>query len=424
MTKLATHAEAFARRYYVLAVLSLISFFNYMDRNIVRVLMEPIKTDLKITDTQVGLLVGFSFALVYAAFGIPLARLADKHSRIRILSAAIVVWSFLTAVSGVARNFLQLVVLRGGVALGEAGCVPAAHSLIVDHFQPQRRAWAFSVFQAIGILGAVIGTVIGGMLAQAFGWRWTFAILGAPGVLVGLLALLTIREPVRSHHTAGVTVARSDAGLPSAVASLLRQKTYRNIVIAIALENFVSLGVGAWTIPFFIRVHGLSLAEVSLWLGASSGAGGVIGTLAGGAASAKLVVRDRRWEVWLPAAAAGLALPLNLVTFLSPVATIALSAAFVTAFVGQLGNGPGLASIQSVAGPERRALAVAILMFANAMIGLGLGPLVVGVISDRLLPTVGHLSLRYAFLAVLTVSVWSIFHFLLAARSYRQDAQQ
>jgi len=423
VTRLATPAEAYARRYYVLGVLSLISFFNYMDRNILRVLMEPIKGDLKISDTQMGLLVGFSFAVVYASLGIPLARLADKHSRIRILSVAIVVWSFLTAVSGMARNYLQLVFLRGGVALGEAGCVPAAHSLIVDHFEPKRRAWAFSVFQGIGIGGAVIGTILGGILAEALGWRWAFAILGAPGMLVGLLALFTIREPERSHHRGAAPVAKLDAGLWSAIGSLLGQRTYRNVVIALALENFVSLGIGAWTIPFFMRVHGLSLAEISLWLGAASGVGGVAGTLIGGAACARLVRFDRRWEVWLPAASAAAALPLYLVTFLSPVAMIAIGASFATAFVAQLGNGAGLASVQSVAAPERRALAVALLMFANAMVGLGLGPLVVGMISDWLAPTVGQQSLRYAFLAVIGVSVWAIVHFMLAGRSYMQDAQ-
>lgn len=423
MTVLATSAQAHRRRYYVLGVLSLISAFNYMDRNIIRVLMEPIKSELKISDTEMGLLVGFSFALVYAAFGIPIARLADRHSRIRILSIAIMAWSFLTAVSGVARTYLQLVLLRGGVALGEAGCVPAAHSLIVDHFEAKRRAWAFSVFQGVGILGAVAGTALGGLLVETYGWRWTFAILGAPGVLVGLLAFFTIREPVRSHQAAAVSAPKVDGGLMSAIAGLLRQRTYRNIVAAIALENFVSLGIGAWTIPFFIRVHGLSLAEVSLWLGVSSGLGGVVGTLIGGAAGAHLVGRDRRWEVWLPAAAATLAIPFYLITFLTPLATLALGAAFVSSFIGQLGNGTGLASVQSVAGPERRALAVALLMFANAMIGLGLGPLVVGMLSDWLAPSVGQLSLRYAFLAVLAVSVWSIAHFMVAARSYREDAR-
>lgn len=423
MTGLATPAEAYARRYYVLTVLSLISLFNYMDRNIVRVLSEPIKADLHITDTQVGLLVGFSFALVYASFGIPLARLADRHSRIKILSAAVMVWSVLTALSGLARNYLHLVFFRGGVALGEAGCVPAAHSLIVDHFEPKRRAFAFSVFQGIGLLGAVLGTVLGGLLTEAYGWRMTFAILGGPGIFVGLLALFTVREPQRSNRAAGIPVPQLDARLSAAVAGLLRQSTYRNIILALALENFVSLGLSAWAIPFFIRVHGLSLAEVSLWLGASSGLGAVVGTFVGGLASARLVGRDRRWEVWLPAVSAALAVPLHLVMFLSPVATIALGAGFVTAFVAQLGNGAGLASVQSVVPPERRALAVSLLMFANAIIGLGLGPLVVGMLSDFLAPTTGNLSLRYAFMAVLTVSVWSIVHFMLAARSYRRYAQ-
>jgi predicted MFS family arabinose efflux permease len=423
VTVLATQAEAYARRHYVLLVLGLVCFFNYMDRYLIRVLLEPIKADLHITDTQAGLLMGFGFAIVYASFGVPLGRLADKKSRIRLLSAAIIVWSVMTAVSGLARNFFHLLLARAGVAFGEAGCVPAAHSLIADHFPPRGRAFAISLFQSGGIFGAMLGTMLGGVLAEAFGWRWTFVILGAPGVLIGLLALFTVREPERSGVATSRSATQSGNSMLSAVGGLLRQRAYRHVVLAIALENFVSIGVGAWTLAFFMRVHGMSLAEVGLWLGALSGVGGVVGTLVGGAASTRLVGRDRRWEVWLPAAAAAAALPLYLVSFLSPVATIAVGAAFATAFITQLGNGAGLASIQSVAPPESRALAVSLLLFANAVIGLGLGPLAVGVISDWFQPSAGDLSLRYALLAVLVVSVWSIAHFLLAARSFRQDAQ-
>lgn len=407
-------------RYYVLAILVLVSFFNYMDRSVLSVLVEPIKADLKISDTQLGFLAGFTFAVFYATFGIPLARLADRSSRVRLLSIAIAAWSLMTSLSGLAQNYWHLVLTRIGVGVGEAGCVPSSHSLISDYFPPEKRAFAISVFQAGGVAGVTVGLALTGFIAQMVGWRWAFLIIGAPGLLVALLAWLTVREPVRGRYERAEHKPSSSAF--GDIRALWGRKTYRQLLLAVAIGNFAANGLGQWTPAFFVRVHGLSLAEMGFWLGAASGIGGVLGMVSGGALSIRLVSRDRRWEVWFPALTIGLAMPLYLVTFLTPVTSLALIAKFLSAFVAALGYGVGLSAVQSVTPPNMRAMAIALVMFAAALIGMGLGPLAVGFLSDLLTPEFGRYSLRYALLICLISMAWGIAHFMLAARTFRQDA--
>lgn len=407
-------------RYYVLAILVLVSFFNYMDRSVLSVLVEPIKADLKISDTQLGFLAGFTFAVFYATFGIPLARLADRSSRVRLLSIAIAAWSLMTSLSGLAQNYWHLVLTRIGVGVGEAGCVPSSHSLISDYFPPEKRAFAISVFQAGGVAGVTVGLALTGFIAQMVGWRWAFLIIGAPGLLVALLAWLTVREPVRGRYERAEQKPSSSAF--GDIRALWGRKTYRQLLLAVAIGNFAANGLGQWTPAFFVRVHGLSLAEMGFWLGAASGIGGVLGMVGGGALSIRLVSRDRRWEVWFPALTIGLAMPLYLVTFLTPVTSLALIAKFLSAFVAALGYGVGLSAVQSVTPPNMRAMAIALVMFAAALIGMGLGPLAVGFLSDLLAPEFGRYSLRYALLICLISMAWGIAHFMLAARTFRQDA--
>lgn len=407
-------------RTYVLAVLVSVSFFNYMDRSVLSVLVEPIKEELKISDTQLGMLAGFTFAVFYATFGIPLARLADRRSRVRLLSLAIAAWSLMTSLSGIAQSYWHLVLTRIGVGVGEAGCVPSSHSLISDYFPPEKRAFAISVFQAGGVAGVTVGLALTGVIAGSVGWRWAFLIIGAPGLLVAVLAWLTVREPVRGRYEpAGHKPSSSAFG---DIRALWDRKTYRQLLLAVAIGNFAANGLGQWTPAFFVRVHGLSLSEMGLWLGAASGLGGVLGMVSGGALSIRLVSQDRRWEVWFPALTIGLAMPLYLITFLSPVTIIALSAKFLSAFVAALGYGVGLSAVQSVTPPNMRAMAIALVMFAAALIGMGMGPLAVGFLSDLLAPTFGRFSLRYALLICLVSMAWGIVHFMLAGRTFREDA--
>ncbi len=409
-------------RYYVLVILSVVSFINYMDRSLLSVMVEPIKADLHMTDTEVGLLVGFGFAVFYAVFGIPLAGLADRTSRTRILAFCIAAWSVLTAVTGAAQTFLQLALARVGVGVGEAGCVPPSHSLLADYFPPKERSFAISVFQAGGIAGVTFGLMVAGAAAEALGWRSAFFLLGLPGLAVAAIVGLTVRE-TRTPQSAG---ARGPLGSPAETwrnaRTLLANPAYLHVVLGVAIGNFAAQGLGAWTPAFFMRVHDFSVSQAGFWLGASSGVGGLVGMLLGGGLSIRLVAVDRRWEVWLPAASSAAALPLYLLTFLYPTADVALVAKFLAAFVAAFGSGAGLASIQSVTPPAMRALAVALVMFAGAFIGLGAGPFVVGLASDLLAGELGKQSLRAALVMSTGFVVWSVAHFLLAARFFPRHA--
>lgn len=272
-------------------------------------------------------------------------------------------------------------------------------------------------------MGVTFGLAAAGIVAQTFGWRWVFAVLGAPGIVVGLLAWLTVAEPMRrGHKDLAQTAPPATGKLWTDVRQLLGQSSYRHILLAVSIGNFVANGLGQWTASFFVRVHELTIAQVGVWLGASSGVGGVVGILLGGIISVRLVARDRRWEVWLPAMASGLSLPLYFITFVHPVAAFAIGAKFLAALVAALGTGVGLASIQSVVPANMRAMGVAIIMFASAFIGMGAGPLAVGILSDYLAPHFGRFSLRYALVVTLAVSLWSILHYWLASRRFREHA--
>ncbi|MBI1188762.1 MAG: MFS transporter [Alphaproteobacteria bacterium] len=408
-------------RYYVLFALTLVSFFNYMDRMVLAVLVEPIKADLGLSDTQIGLLSGFAFAILYATLGLPLARLADRKSRTIILSICVAVWSAMTAACGLAANFVHMLLARVGVGVGEAGCVPTSHSLIGDYFPADRRAFAVSMFQAGGIAGLSLGLMATGYLAEAFGWRAAFVIVGAPGILLALLVVLTVREPPRGASHAR---AASQISFFKAIAHLARRPAFVHLVAGLSIGSFATYGLAQWLAAFFIRVHDFSLSTIGLWSGLSAGGGAVAGVLVGGAVGVRLIKIDRRWELWLPALAYGIGCPFYLGVFLSPDPWVAIALKFFAGFIVASGGGVALAAIQSLAEPHLRATAIAIMMFFSALIGLGAGPFFVGLISDALLPTLGERSIQYALVIVTTILALASLHFYLASRTMRRDMVQ
>ena len=416
--KKATSSRAYSS--YVLVILSLVSFFNYADRMVLSVLLQPIKLEFGFTDTQLGLLSGLAFTLFYATLGLPLARLADRRSRITIIACAMVVWSTMTALCGAAQNFTHLLLARIGVGAGEAGCIPPSHSLLGDYFSKERRAFAIGVHTAGGYLGIMIGLLVAGYIAEHYGWRWTFVWLGLPGVVVALIAWLTVREPVRGCMETGFTSPGKSVKWQDAFAILFKRKTFRQIVMAYSLALFATYGMMQWIPTFFVRSHGMSLAEIGRIYGLATGIGGLIGVLAGGLLAPKLIRRDPRWELWLPALCYASAAPLYLLVFIMP-PDIALSTVFIANMIVALAIGPGLSSIQSVAEPHLRATAVAIVMFFSALLGQGGGPFLIGLISDRLLPYYGEHALRVALSVSTLLVFWSAFHFLFASRTLERD---
>lgn len=398
---------------YVLTMLTIVSFFNFLDRSIIAVLIEPIKRDLDLSDSQLGLIAGFAFAMLYATLGLPLARIADRRSRITLMSISIAVWSVMTALTGMARNFIELFVARVGVGVGEAGCNPAAHSLIGDLFPAERRAFAVSIFQAGGMLGQTLGLMIAALVAQYWGWRAALMLVGLCGVPVALLLFSTVREPARSEAHA----AASAEPMSATVKALLARRPLVHLILGIAIASFGSQGITQWGPSFFIRTHGLKLSEVGVLIGLTAGLGAVLGMVMGGWVMTRLGRADRRWELWMPAIVFALNPFFMMPSFLLLDLKSVLLLQFLGAFISASGVGVAISSVQTYSEPHRRATAAAIMFLMSALIGLGLGPVAVGVLSDVLKPSFGIESLRYALLIMSLMPFWAATHLWLASRS-------
>lgn len=398
---------------YVLTLLTAVSFFNYLDRMVIAVLVEPIKRELHLSDAQMGLVTGFAFALLYATLGLPLARVADRGSRVTLVSVCLALWSAMTAVTGLVRNFAELFLARMGVGVGEAGCVPASHSLLGDLYPRERRAFAISVFQAGGTLGQSVGLALAGIVAQFWGWRMALMAVGLIGIPLALLIFTTVREPMRGQeHGEG-----SGEQMKRTVLALVSRPPVVHIVMGIGVAAFGSYGIVQWLPAFFVRSHGLSLAQTGLYIGTTGTIGGVLGTLAGGYALTRLGQRDGRWELWWPMLVFALFPIVFLPSFLVSDIRLVWLLQVAAFFVGASGGGVALSAVQTYVEPYRRATAVAIILLASSLLGLGLGPVAVGVISDLLAPSFGTESLRYALIATLVMPLWAAIHFWLASRS-------
>lgn len=407
-------------RHYVLGVLLFVYCINILDRQILAILMEPVRLELGLSDTQLGFLSGIAFALFYATLGIPIARLADRTSRTGVISVSIALWSVMTALSGLAQNFWQMLAARIGVAVGEAGGTPPSHSLLADYFGEQERATALGIFTLGGPLGMMIGLYFGGWLNEWFGWRVTFIAIGLPGVLVALLVWWTVREMPRS---APPPSAAGEGGYSTmdVFRYLWRQRTFRYMSLASACQAFVLYGVAQWYPVFFIRVHDMSTGELGTYLALVFGIGGGLGTFFGGYLADRLAVRDRRWYLWVPMLATAMATPFFFGVFFSPTAGAAfLFMVLPTLLVSAL-FGPVFSTTQGLVPPEMRATAAAVLLFVINIIGLGLGPQVVGLLSDLLRPQFGVDSLRYALFCVSMATIVGAVLYWVAARTLRAD---
>ena len=404
-----------AASWYALALLVLTVFFAYMDRIALSILVQPIKADLGLTDGQFGLLSGIAFAALYSTLGIPLARLADRGIRVKLIAACLVVWSIMTFSSGLARNFSQLFLARVGVGIGEAGCVPASHSLIGDLFPKRRRALAVTIFQTGTALGVSGGLFIVGTLGETLGWRYTLQAIGLVGVPLALLIVTTMPEPANRSMRSGNTETAF-----AAISTLLKRGTFVHLVIGFSLGSICTFGISQWLPAFLIRSFGMGMAEVGAWVGLTSVASGIVGLIAGGLIVTRLAARDPRWELWLPALAFLLVTPIFAVLFLSPYAWLAITLKFVANFASSIATGVAIASVQSLVEENRRATAISIVMFLSSLMGMGFGPAAIGYLSDAFAPQFGSESLRYALLASCLLPFWASMHFFVAARGVRK----
>lgn len=410
-------------RGYVLGLLTLVFVVNFIDRQVLSVLIEPIKRDLQLTDTQLGLLSGLAFALFYVTAGVPVARLADLKSRRNLIAVCMIVWSSMTAICGAAANFAQLLIARIGVAIGEAGCVAPSHSILSDYYRPADRPFALSIYSAGASVGVFLGLLGGGWLAESFGWRSALVIIGLPGIAVALAVLLTLREPARGMSLPGhVTSAKPAPNhFWSDLGQLLARRTLVFIALAGGFQSMVTYGVAAWLPAFFMRVHGMSPSTAGATLAVINGLVAGTGAIVAGAVTARLSRNERRWLLWMPAVAAVISTPLYAFAVLSPSSFTSLLLLAPAAFLSMVYVGPALAATHGVAGVTLRATGVALTLFVSNLLGIGGGALLVGVVSDAFAAAEPHVSLRYGLLAVLLANIPAIIGYLLAARSVRSD---
>jgi MFS family permease len=411
-------------RYVVVWLLVIVYTLNFLDRQLVAVLAEPIRKDLNLTDTQLGMLGGIYFAAFYTFFGIPVGWLADRTKRIWIMSGACALWSLFTMGCGLASNFVQLAIMRMGVGIGEAGGSPPSYSLISDYFPPKERGSGLAIYSLGVPLGSMLGTAIGAGIAAQYGWRAAFLAVGAPGVLMALVILLVIREPKRGGLDA---YADGQAGheppppLLKAIGAFFSNRTLVLTAISAGLSAFVGYAGLNWNVPFLMRVKGMSLAEVAAYYSLVLGITGVIGTFMAGWLADKLGHIDRRWYAWIPAAAFTITIPFWGLILWAPSWQLSLAFIAVPALLNNMYLAPALAVVQNAVPPARRTISGAMLLFVLNLVGLGGGPLFVGRISDLAKPEWGDRSLAVGFAALIPVVVITILMHLAAAASIGRD---
>lgn len=397
--------------YLSLGMLVLVNVMSQLDRQIMSVLVEPIRLDLDLSDTEMGFVVGMAFAVFYTIAGIPLGRLADRANRRNVIVTVLAFWSLMTAACGLARGYWTLFAARVGVGIGEAGCAPAAQSILADSFPPQHVGRALSTYQMAIPIGILVGLWGGGWLSDHFAWRTVFVMVGLPGLLVAAIARFVITEPAR-HPTEQV------APLATVVGDLFALRTLRQHVLGQSIQTLTLAATASFNFAFMQRVHGLGGSEAGAIIGLITGIAGGLGTYLGGSVGDRLALRDPRWRIGCLGVGAILSIPFSVFAYLTD--SLPLSVAGLT--LGVVGSymyaGAGHAIPQTLTSPRRRATTAATVLFAMNLFGYGGGPVVAGLISDAL---GGETSLRYALALMQGFLVWASLHYFLAMRTYRED---
>ncbi len=428
----------------VLGLLLAVYSFNFIDRTIITVLQQPIKLELGLSDTQLGLLSGTAFALFYSVLGLPIARLAERYDRSRIIAVSLAAWSLMTMLCGAATCFLQLLLFRVGVGVGEAGGTPPAHALIADLYPPEKRATAISIYSLGVPIGILFGAIAGGALGEAFGWRMAFVIVGAPGLVLAVLVVLFVSDP----RTLDLQIQSSRLeGLPSfrsALTYLLARRSFVHLVAGITMASTAGYGILAFTAPYFMRQFDFGLGAAGFATGIITGLAAGVGTILGGVTSDLAGRRDARFQAWILAFGLFAVVPLSLSAYLQSEQTATITLLVFSGVFQFLYLGPTYAAVQTLAGPRMRATASALVLLTVNLVGLGIGPPLVGWLSDHFARRQfgGDLDalclggeaplqaacaaasadgLRIAIMITVAIFAWGAVHYLLAARHIRAD---
>jgi predicted MFS family arabinose efflux permease len=412
---------------YVLALLVLVMAFNFMDRYALGLVLQNIKTDLRLTDTQLGLLTGIAFALFYSVMGIPIARWADRGNRVTIISLTTALWSVAVALSGLAASFIQLMLVRIGVAFGGAGGYVPAFSMLADYFERSERPRAVAIYGLGSPLSIVGGYWLAGWLNELYGWRVMFLLLAAPGLLLAAVVRLTLREPreslgsTPSDRLSPTGTGQSELSLWNVGRTLFVNATFRHLLLCMSVLFFFICGILQWQPTFFIRSYGLTSAKIGAWFALLYGVGGGLGSYLGGELASRYAANQERVQLVAIAIAMVVCGLLQSCVYLIPNLHLSLGLLAAVALVQTAINGPLYATLQTVLPGRIRAVSIALVLFFANLIGLGLGPLAVGMLSDVLRPWAGAESLRYALAMLAPCILWAAWHSWRASRTVEQD---
>ncbi len=406
-----------------LTLLMLAFTLSICDRMILSILFPDIQAEFGLSDTQLGLLGGMTFALFYATMGLPIARLSDQYSRKIIIITSLVIFSLLTVFSGLAAGFISLLLFRIGVGIGEAGVNPASHSIIADYFPPQRRGFAMAILTLGGSFGMMLGFVGGGFIAEAYGWRIALVSVGVPGVLLAVFMAKLLKEPVRG--TFETETPPPPPPILATAAAMWANPAMRHLIAASIIAGMVSYGLTQWLPTFFMRSHDLSQSETGMLIAGVFGILGAIGALVAGKWFDRLSIRGFQYGLWMIAIVPFFSMPFFVLGLLADNLTTAMLLFIVPGFCANFFLGPTLAMVQTLSPVHVRAVTAAIKMLCLNLIGLGLGPLLVGVLSDVLSPSYGEQALAVALAYFTLLGLWGSLHFWLCGRAIaKQQAQQ
>ena len=426
------------RTHLSLALLALVYIFSYIDRQVVAILIEPIKSEFGASDTQIGLLTGLAFGLLYAALGVPVGKLADRKNRRAIVAVACGLWSLATMACGFAGHFWQLLLARMSVAVGEAGGMAPSISLVSDLYPPKQRSFMISLFMMGPHLGVLIGLALGGWIAQHYGWRHTFIWFGAPGLVLAALVFLLVREPRRGGFESAAATAHLQQqpfeSMWTQVRRLLAITAFRRLAFACGFAGLAGYGYGIWTPSFLVRTHGMNIAQAGLLFGVASGVGAVAGALFSGWLCDRMVARDVRWQLGLPMLGVIVSIPCAIAFFLWPTTGIwmlgplkvphALGFAFLFAFFASWWPSLSYSATSHMVGSNERSVAAALLNFFVTLFGVGAGPLVTGMVSDLLTPMFGVQGLRWSLVCVMLLMIPTAVLMGMALNAYRERLAQ
>jgi len=442
----AAPARVSLRAHWTLLLLLLVYTMSFTDRQIIGILLQPIKQEFQVSDTAMGLLSGLAFSLFYSVLGVPFARYADRANRRNFVAWCCGAWSVMTGLCGLAGGYWTLALARMGVAVGEAGGTPPSLSMVADHYPPAQRGRAMSVYMVGPQLGIIFGLGLGGWIAHHYGWRAAFLWMSVPGVVVALLLRFTGTEPARGvwelrQVESAPAPAPASAATPPAepfgviARDLWRSTAFTRVTWAGLMLGLAGYGIGIWTPSFLVRSHGMTLQSAGLVMGLMGGLAAVVGSLVGGWLSDRLAQRDPRWRLGVPVLGVAIALPAGLLFYSWPagatwmlgslVVPQSIAAYLVFGVTTVWWMAPVYAAMSDIVPAHRRATAMAVFNLGLTMIGGGLGPLSVGLISDLLVPHFGTEALRWALAASMSAYGVGLLALLGAIGPYaRQRASQ